>query len=68
MANTRMAQSPVAQLIAERMAGDLESYIAKKRADGRSWRRISLDIYEATGVEVTAETLRRWVPDIEAVA
>lgn len=45
--------------------GPLERFVRSRRTNGRSWRLIARDLYEATGreVDVTYETLRSWFPD-----
>lgn len=46
-------------------AGPLEHFIRTRRAEGRAWRLIARDLYEATDheIDVTYETLRSWFPD-----
>ncbi len=41
---------------------DVREWIAGRRNDGRSWRLISRDLYEATNkqVDVTHEAIRSW--------
>jgi hypothetical protein len=59
--------------MANRLAdGKLPELLTERRAAGQSWDDISREIY-ALGIEVTAETLRRWfelltTTDTEAVA
>ena len=48
--------------------GGVADYIATKRTAGRSWRLISRDLYEDTGLDITFETLRRWFPETETKA
>ena len=45
--------------------GPLEEFVRIRRAEGRPWRLIARDLYEATDseVDVTYETLRQWFPD-----
>lgn len=45
--------------------GPLEDFVALRRSEGRAWRLIARDLYEATDckVDVTYETLRSWFPD-----
>lgn len=43
--------------------GKLREYVTDRRAKGDSWRRISLDIRDEIGLDVTHETLRSWYPD-----
>ena len=42
---------------------DVREWINPRRDDGRSWRLISRDLYEATNrqVDVTHEAIRSWV-------
>lgn len=40
--------------------GKLDEFVESRRADGRSWRLIARDLHEATGLDVTHETLRIW--------
>jgi len=37
-------------------------FVLERRSRGRSWRRIARDIEDATGIEVTYETVRSWFP------
>lgn len=50
--------------------GGLDEFVLSRRAQGRAWRFIARDLYEATdrGIDVTYETLRGWYPDREQVA
>lgn len=48
--------------------GKLDEFVGSRRADGRSWRLIARDLHEATGLDVTHETLRTWFVDVERVA
>lgn len=54
--------------LADHLLGDrgpLEDFVRSRRADGRSWRLIARDLYEATdrGVDLTYQTLWTWFPD-----
>ena len=44
---------------------DVREWIGQRRSDGRSWRLISRDLYEATNrqVDVTHESIRSWVTE-----
>lgn len=58
--------------MANRLAdGKLPELLAERRTAGRTWDDISRELY-GLGIEVTAETLRRWfellTTDTEAVA
>ncbi len=41
---------------------DLDRWISAKRDEGRSWRLVARDLFEATDgeIDVTYETLRAW--------
>jgi hypothetical protein len=45
--------------------GSLETFVRARRAEGRSWRVVARDVYEATNreLDLTYETLRTWFPD-----
>ncbi len=45
--------------IERRLDGTLADFVAARRPH-ESWRRIAADIEEATGVEVSFESLRTW--------
>lgn len=62
-----MASTPTQQLVDLKLDGTLNDFVALRRGAGRSWRLISRDIYEQTGIDVTNETLRSWYPETEAV-
>ncbi len=52
------------QRLADHMlGGGLQEYVTSRRVKGASWRRISLDLRDDIGVDVTHETLRSWYPD-----
>lgn len=44
---------------------DIRTFISTRREQGRAWRFIARDLYEATNgqVDVTHETLRQWLGD-----
>ncbi len=42
------------------LGGRLATYVTERRQRGESWRRISLDLRDDTGVEVTHQTLSNW--------
>lgn len=46
-------------------AGPLEAFVKERRAQkpSMSWRLIARDLLEATGIDLTGETLRGWFPD-----
>ena len=45
--------------------GPLETFVRTRRDDGRAWRLVARDLYEATDhkIDLTYETLRSWFPD-----
>lgn len=47
----------------ELLTGDLTAYVDSRRAAGKSWRQISLDIRDDYDLDITHETLRSWYPD-----
>lgn len=62
-------RTPTFQLADMLLPEGLPSFVAERRAAGRSWRRLARDIYDATDqrIDVSFETLRGWFSD-EAVA
>lgn len=51
------------QRLANHLLGrDVRDFISERRAEGRAWRYIARDLYDATDgqVDVTYETLRQW--------
>lgn len=60
MASIRAMQTSTATLIADRLGDDLPPWVHSRRADGKSWHRIAIELYELTGVLVTGETVRLW--------
>lgn len=40
--------------------GKLDEFVTSRRAKGRSWRLIARDLFEATELDVTHETIRSW--------
>ncbi len=42
------------------LGGGLAHYVTERRQRGDSWRRISLDLRDDTGVDVTHQTLSNW--------
>lgn len=61
-----MAKSPTAELVTERLGRDVTDWLAERRLAGASWHELSIELYVATKVTVTGESLRRW--SLEAVA
>lgn len=55
-----MRPSPTYRLLDHLIAEGVDVFVAERRARRRSWRRIAQDLYEATGVDITYETVRSW--------
>lgn len=51
-----------AELADHLLPDGLEEFVTSRRAAGQSWRRIALELRDATGtvIDVTHETLRSW--------
>lgn len=58
------------QALARTMVDDLDEFVISRRRDGRSWRLIARDLYDATNgrIDVTLETVRSWYGDREVAA
>ena len=58
-----MTETPTMKLASILLGQDVREWISQRRTDGRSWRLISRDLYEATNrqVDVTHESVRSWV-------
>lgn len=50
------------------LGGTLAEFVASRRVEGRSWRLIARDLMEATGIDVTHETIRGWFSDETSAA
>ena len=51
--------TPLYLLAEERLGEPLANFVLQRRPD-LAWRRIAMEIYERTGVDITYETLRTW--------
>lgn len=60
-----MTETPTMKLASILLGQDVREWIGHRRTDGRSWRLISRDLYEATNrqVDVTHESVRSWVTE-----
>ena len=58
-----MTDTPTQKLASIILGQDVREWITQRRDEGRSWRLISRDLYEATNrqVDVTHESIRSWV-------
>lgn len=61
-------QTPTQRLASLLLGTDVRDFIAQKRAEGRPWRFVARDLYDATDgqVDVTYETLRQWFGEAAA--
>jgi hypothetical protein len=57
-----MPPSATQQLAEIKLGSSLEEFVTSRRQRDVSWRKISLELRDATGVDVTHETLRSWFP------
>lgn len=60
--STPITETPTQRLASILLDRDVRDFIAEKRSEGRAWRYVARDLYEATGgqVDVTYETVRTW--------
>lgn len=60
--STRTGRTATQRLASHLLGRDVRDFIAEKRTEGRAWRYIARDLYDATDgqVDVTYETLRQW--------
>jgi hypothetical protein len=52
--------SAAAQLADIKLDGHLVEFVESRRAAGQSWRMIRDAIRDATGLDITHETIRNW--------
>lgn len=54
-----------AELADHLLPGGLEEFVMSRRIAGKSWRRIALDLRDATKtvVDVTHQTVKNWFPE-----
>ena len=55
-----LVMSTTAQLVEVRLGGDLPGYLERSRAAGKSWRAISAEVRERTGLPISHEAVRNW--------
>ncbi len=56
-----MRDMTVTQRLADHLLdGSLENFVLSRRAKSVSWRKISNELRDTTGVDVAYETLRSW--------
>lgn len=63
-----VTETPTQRLANILLGMDVRTFIREKRDNGRAWRFIARDLYEATNgqIDVTYETLRQWYSDDQA--
>ena len=56
---------PMKRLADALLGGKLDEFVGSRRAQGRAWRLIARDLWEATNgeIDVTHETIRYWYPE-----
>lgn len=61
--------SATQQLAEIKLGSSLEDFVIERRhrQPPLSWRKISLELRDVTGIDVTHETLRSWFPEDDAV-
>lgn len=57
-------RTPKYLLIQERLGRDLADHLAECRRDGVSYERIARDLWRATDVEITAQSVQTWCADL----
>ena len=62
------SETPTQRLASLLLGSDVRTFIAERRTDGKAWRFIARDLYDATEgqVDVTYETLRQWFGEAAA--
>lgn len=59
--------TPLMELADIKLGGELEHFVRSRReaTPRRPWRLIAIDLRDATGIDITDETLRVWFPEEE---
>jgi len=62
--------TPLRRLADTLIDGGVDRFVATRRASGRSWRLIALDLRDTTDgqIDVTPETLRKWATASQVAA
>lgn len=55
-----MRQTPLAELAEHKLGRSLEQFVRIRLAEGIGWRRISDELFAASGQRVSHESLRSW--------
>lgn len=48
------------RLLDHLLGGQLDAFVADRRAAGQPWRIVARDVHAETGVDITPEALRSW--------
>lgn len=64
MRTVPLVASTLRQALDRLLDGGLDGFVTARRAEGVSWRRISVELFEETGVDVTHESLRAWYREV----
>lgn len=66
--STPESETPTQRLASILLGESVQTFIATRRENGRPWRFIARDLYDATEgqIDVTHETLRQWHGDVAA--
>jgi len=56
------------QLVEAKLGRDVVEWIQERRDAGRAWPKVAYDLFEATKMEVSHETLRTWYDTAQAEA
>lgn len=56
--------TPLYRLLDTLLPDGVDAYVAARRGEGMSWRRIEQAIREQVSVDVTYQTLRAWYPEL----
>lgn len=55
--------------LADQAVGGLEPFVAERRGQGISWRRISIELLQEHQIDISGESLRSWFKDrVESAA
>jgi hypothetical protein len=66
-----MASATPTRLLADKLIPDgVDQFIAQRRDQRKSWRRIALDLRDQTSgvIDVTPETVRKWATSLSVAA
>lgn len=63
-----ISKTATRQLLDVLLEGQLDSLIRERREEGVPWRLIAREVYERTGIDITAQALRSWYVQDPAVA